>query len=60
MTAPPNTTVTPGMRPSQATAKLSSKLVFESVISIWMGFWLPVKTMGLELPWMRQLRAAAV
>ena len=49
MTTPPKTIITPPMRPSQAQAKLSCRLVLESVISMWIGFWLPVSTIGLGL-----------
>ena len=52
ITFPLNTSTTPVMSEA-ATAKASRRFCLESVVSKPMGFWAPVRTMGLGLPWMR-------
>ena len=52
MTLPSKTMETPG-RSSAAQRKASIRFTLESVESKPMGFWAPVRTMGLGLPWMR-------
>ena len=46
---PLKTMLTPGIS-AEATRKASSRLILESVESKPMGFWAPVRTMGLGLP----------
>ena len=53
MTFPLKTISTPDSRPDAAQMKLSRRLVFESVVSLPMGFWEPVRMMGLGEFWIR-------
>ena len=52
ITLPLNTSTTPVMSEA-ATVKASRRFCLESVVSKPMGFWAPVRTMGLGLRWIR-------
>ena len=53
MIFPLKTSTTPAISPEEATVRASRRFCLLSVVSKPMGFWAPVRTMGLGLPWMR-------